>query len=82
MPSATAPISAAYVISTICSAIPSSVRIMNVAIAMIRIGAAVVTNLPVGVSPIVLFASATTAVETAPATRKIRTAAITWGRYP
>jgi hypothetical protein len=53
---------------------------MNVAIVITRIGAAVATILPVGVSPISLVASVATPAEIAPATRKITNAAITFGR--
>ena len=52
---------------------------MNVAIVAARIGAAVATTLPVGVSPMSRVASVATPAEIAPATRKIASAAITFG---
>src|SRR5215212_69729 len=53
---------------------------MNVAIVMIRIGAAVATTLPSPVSPITRAASVETPAASAPATRKIRNATTTFGR--
>src|SRR5215218_9539137 len=54
---------------------------MNVAIVITRIGAAVATILPSGVSPMKRVATAETPAATAPATRKMSTAAMTFGRY-
>ncbi len=53
---------------------------MNVAIAMTSTGTTEPTTLPVGVSPIVRATSPPTAAAIAPATTKIRTAAMTFGR--
>jgi hypothetical protein len=79
MPSASEPMSAAYVITTICSAIMSWSRIMKPATAMISTGAAVPTIRPVDVSPIVRATSAATPAAIAPAARKMSSAAITFG---
>ncbi len=67
-------------IITIWGAILSWVRIMIVAMPITRIGATVPTILPVGVSPIVRATRPPTAAAIAPATMKISTAAITFGR--
>ena len=65
---------------TISGAIWSWLRIMKVAIAMTSTGTTEPTTLPVGVSPMVRAMRPPIAAAMAPATTKIRTAAITFGR--
>ena len=66
---------------TIVCAIPSWLRIMKTAMAMTSVGAALRATRPVGVSPMVRCTRPPTAAAIAAATRKISTAARTFGRY-
>ena len=70
----------AEVIVTISGAIWSWLRIMKTAIAITSTGTTEPTTLPVGVSPIVRATNPAIAAAIAPATTKMSTAAITFGR--